>query len=174
MSEARHFGNWRFVPSEAFLRAEDRMLFEGPICWAEKPNGIKVTRTFFRSFDAVCSMQYFGRDFSIKFSAYPVIALDPEEWRSPPLFLEYYAKIETTDLCMHIPDVLGDMEEAGLAEFLTDIQDSNLYECIFDGQADWAGEALDIQYMERLFRPVSNFNLEPEGLLFPHHKGQMD
>lgn len=168
-------GAWTFRPNTDFLQSPDRMMFVGPMGWAEKRNGIRVCKGPFSITSGVCHFSYFGGSFSVEFWAFPIIAFRPYHLETKSTHIATLSQVPETSLYIYADRVAGSFDEHQLSEFLSDIQDSDLYDCLFDCQADYwpPGTVNDFGY-ERLHRRVQNVDIDPVNYRRPGQASQIE
>ncbi len=168
-------GKWSLLPNEDYWTKEYDVTFIGPLFWAAKDNGVNVLIRFFGFLSAICDFTYIGTTFSIKFSAYPIIVRNQKWLQISQTYIEGYSKLPGTDIRISEATLDGNMSESQMLEFLADTQDSDLYECLFNGPAEyWPGGHKTGDHFARLVRPVSNFSMDDSGELAPGVESQIN
>lgn len=161
MRETYRAGKWSLLQNEEYWKKEYDVTFIGPKYWAVKENGVKVTIQFFSVLDAFCEFIYTARTFSIRYVAYPIVVYSSKWLEINRRYIDQHLKDIETKIRFHETDLLGSIDYAQLSELLSDVQDSNLYDCLFDGPAEYwpQGHKAGAKF-DRLVRQVRDFNLD--------------
>jgi hypothetical protein len=175
MTKIYTVGKWSLLPNEEYWAKEYDVTFTDTMFWAAKENGVKVSIRFLGILSALCDFTYIGTTFSINFSAYPVIVLNQKWLQISQTYIEDYSKLTGTKIRISETTLDGNMSESQMLEFLADTQDSDLYECLFNGSAEyWPDGHKAGDHFSRLVRSVKNFSLDDTDTLPPGLESQIE
>jgi hypothetical protein len=155
-------GQWRFCANEdpeLYADFENIDWFNPPDrFWAQKENGVRVSRFELNVKGADCIIRYFGPNFVIQYTLLSVFNL---EKYSLDEITHFYENVPNSDVVKIFPSTgwtkIDTISQSQFSEFINDAVDTNLYKCLFECVPNhWHNMKPLLWEHETLYQPIDS------------------